>query len=83
MIYQSLTTKARATQGRPSSRTARFTSADVVVVGLVGERGREVKDFLEKDLGTGLARSVVVVSTSDAPPLVRLRAGWTALPSSR
>ena len=58
---------------------ARYTSADVVVVGLVGERGREVKDFLEKDLGPqGLARSVVVVSTSDAPPLMRLRAGLTA-----
>jgi flagellum-specific ATP synthase len=58
---------------------ARYTSADVVVVGLVGERGREVRDFLEKDLGPqGLARSVVVVSTSDAPPLVRLRAGLTA-----
>ncbi|MDD4890866.1 MAG: FliI/YscN family ATPase [Phycisphaerae bacterium] len=58
---------------------ARYTSADVVVVGLVGERGREVKDFLEKDLGQqGLAKSVVVVSTSDAPPLMRLRAGLTA-----
>ncbi|MCG3180671.1 MAG: Flagellum-specific ATP synthase [Phycisphaerae bacterium] len=58
---------------------ARYTSADVVVVGLVGERGREVKDFLAKDLGDeGLAHSVVVVSTSDAPPLTRLRAGLTA-----
>lgn len=58
---------------------ARYTSADIVVVGLVGERGREVKDFLEKDLGpAGLARSVIVVSTSDAPPLMRLRAGLTA-----
>jgi flagellum-specific ATP synthase len=58
---------------------ARYTSADVIVVGLVGERGREVKDFLAKDLGErGLARSVVVVSTSDAPPLMRLRAGLTA-----
>lgn len=57
----------------------RYTSADVVVVGLVGERGREVKDFLAKDLGEeGLARSVVVVSTSDAPPLTRLRGGLTA-----
>jgi flagellum-specific ATP synthase len=58
---------------------ARYTSADVVVVGLVGERGREVKDFMEKDLGPqGQAKSVVVVSTSDAPPLMRLRAGLTA-----
>jgi FliI/YscN family ATPase len=58
---------------------ARGTEADVVVVGLVGERGREVRSFLEHDLGArGLARSVVVVSTSDSPPLARLRAAYAA-----
>ena len=58
---------------------ARGTSADVVVVGLVGERGREVREFLEESLGPeGLERSVVVVATSDAPALVRLKAASTA-----
>jgi flagellum-specific ATP synthase len=58
---------------------ARGTSADVVVLALVGERGREVRSFLEHDLGPqGLERSVVVVSTSDSPPLVRLRAAYGA-----
>ena len=58
---------------------ARGTEADVVVLGLVGERGREVRSFLEHDLGQdGLARSVVVVSTSDSPPLARLRAAYAA-----
>jgi len=56
---------------------ARSSSADVNVVVLVGERGREVREFLEKDLGPrGLARSVVVVATSDEPALVRLRAAY-------
>ncbi|MGE3508784.1 MAG: FliI/YscN family ATPase [Vicinamibacterales bacterium] len=58
---------------------ARGTEADVVVLALVGERGREVRSFLEHDLGPqGLSRSCVVVSTSDSPPLVRLRAAYGA-----
>ena len=57
----------------------RGTKADVIVLGLVGERGREVRGFLEHDLGPeGRARSVVVVSTSDNPPLLRMRAAYTA-----
>ncbi len=58
---------------------ARGAEADVVVVALVGERGREVREFLEKDLGAaGLARAVVVVATSDTPAPLRLRAAFTA-----
>jgi FliI/YscN family ATPase len=58
---------------------ARYTAADVIVIGLVGERGREVNDFLERDLGAdGLARSVVVVATSDEPALLRVQAAQTA-----
>jgi flagellum-specific ATP synthase len=58
---------------------ARSAAADVVVIALVGERGREVREFLEKDLGpAGLARSVVVVATSDSPAPLRLRAATTA-----
>jgi flagellum-specific ATP synthase len=61
------------------SMITRGTDAEIAVVALVGERGREVREFLENDLGTdGLARSVVVVSTSDQPPLVRLRAAFVA-----
>jgi len=54
---------------------ARNTEADINVIGLVGERGREVRDFLERDLGNeGLQKSVVVVATSDKPALVRVKA---------
>src|SRR5690606_27357278 len=61
------------------AQLARSTEADVVVVALVGERGREVGDFLERGLGdAGRRRAVVVVATSDAPPLERIRAGETA-----
>jgi flagellum-specific ATP synthase len=53
---------------------ARYTSADVIVVGLIGERGREVKEFIEYILGPeGLARSAVVAAPADAPPLLRLQ----------
>lgn len=58
---------------------ARGTDADIVVLALVGERGREVRSFLEHDLGPqALERSIVVVSTSDSPPLLRLRAAYSA-----
>ena len=58
---------------------ARYTSADVNVIGLIGERGREVNDFIERDLGpTGLPRSVVIVATSDEPALIRVQAALTA-----
>lgn len=58
---------------------AKYTSADVNVIGLIGERGREVNEFLERDLGPeGLARSVCVVATSDEPALVRVQAAMTA-----
>jgi flagellum-specific ATP synthase len=53
---------------------ARYTTADVIVVGLIGERGREVKEFIEQILGEdGLARSAVVAAPADAPPLMRLQ----------
>lgn len=58
---------------------ARFTAADVSVIALVGERGREVRDFIERDLGEeGLRRSVVVIATSDQPAPVRVRAPFVA-----
>jgi flagellum-specific ATP synthase len=58
---------------------ARYTTADVVVVGLIGERGREVKEFIEDILGEdGLARSVVVAAPADNPPLLRLQGAFYA-----
>jgi FliI/YscN family ATPase len=58
---------------------ARNCEADVNVIALIGERGREVQEFIERDLGPeGMARSVVVVSTSDQPALQRLKGAWVA-----
>ncbi|MBL6750904.1 MAG: flagellar protein export ATPase FliI [Nevskia sp.] len=57
----------------------RFTAADVIVVGLVGERGREVRDFIDHSLGAeGLTRAVVVATPADRAPLLRLRGAWLA-----
>jgi len=62
------------------SMLARNVVADVAVIGLIGERGREVQEFLQDDLGeVGLARSVVVVATSDEPALMRRQAGYLTL----
>jgi FliI/YscN family ATPase len=57
---------------------SRGTDADVIVTGLIGERGREVNEFIERDLGPALARSVVVVATSNEPALARIHAAHTA-----
>jgi len=62
------------------SMLARYTAADVSVIGLIGERGREVQEFIQDDLGEeGLARSVVVVATSDEPALMRRQAAHMTL----
>ncbi len=62
------------------SMLARYTAADVNIIGLVGERGREVQEFLQDDLGPeGLARSIVVVATSDEPALMRKQAAYMTL----
>ncbi len=62
------------------SMMARYTTADVTVIGLIGERGREVQEFLEDDLGPeGIVRSVVVVATSDESPLMRRQAAYLTL----
>ena len=62
------------------SMLARYSKADVVVIGLVGERGREVKEFLDQELGEeGLMRSVLVVATSDESPLMRRQAAYLTM----
>ncbi len=62
------------------SMMARYTEADIAVIGLVGERGREVQEFLEDDLGPeGLKKSVVVVATGDEPALMRRQAAYVTL----
>lgn len=62
------------------SMMARRSELDVTVIGLVGERGREAREFIEDDLGAeGMARSIVVVATSDEPPLVRRQAAYTMM----
>src|SRR5205823_3125460 len=58
---------------------AQYTTADINVIALVGERGREVREFVERDLGPeGLKRSVVIVATSDKSPLLRMRCAFLA-----
>lgn len=62
------------------AKLARGVHADVVVIALIGERGREVREFIDRVLGSaGMARAVVVAATSDQSPLVRRRCGWTAM----
>lgn len=62
------------------SMMARHTEAEIAVIGLIGERGREAREFIEDDLGEeGLAKSVVVVATSDEPPLMRRQAAYVTL----
>ena len=62
------------------SQLARGLEADVVVIALIGERGREVREFVDRVLGPeGMARSIVVAATSDQSPVVRRRCGWTAV----
>ena len=58
---------------------ARHTEANVNVIGLIGERGREVREFIERDLGDGIDHSVVIVATSDQPPLIRVRGAFLTI----
>jgi len=58
---------------------AKYTEAEVNIIALIGERGREVREFIERDLGEeGLKKSVVVISTSEQPPLAKVRGAFTA-----
>jgi flagellum-specific ATP synthase len=57
---------------------AQGCNADCIVIGLIGERGREVREFIERDLGAALSRSVIVAATSDETPALRRRAAWLA-----
>lgn len=58
---------------------SRHTEAGVNVIGLIGERGREVREFIERDLGDGLKKSIVIVATSDQPPLIRIRGAFLTI----
>jgi flagellum-specific ATP synthase len=57
---------------------AKYTEAEVNIIALIGERGREVREFIERDLGEGLKKSVVVISTAEQPPLAKVRGAFTA-----
>ncbi|MBI4688639.1 MAG: FliI/YscN family ATPase [Nitrospirae bacterium] len=57
---------------------AKYTDAGVNIIALIGERGREVREFIERNLADGIKKSVVIVSTSEQPPLIKLRAAFTA-----
>ncbi len=62
------------------SMLAKFSKADIIIIGLLGERGREVREFIDRHLGMeGMARSVVIVATSDEPALMRRRAAYTTM----
>jgi len=65
---------------RKLAMLAHHARCDVIVLALVGERGREVREFLEDDLGApGLTRAVAVIATSDTPPLMRRQAAYAAM----
>ena len=62
------------------SMIAKYTSAEIIVIGLIGERGREVQEFIQEELGqAGLGRSVIVVATSDEPALMRREAAYMTM----
>jgi len=63
----------------PSGDDSAYTEAQVNVIGLIGERGREVREFIERDLGDGIKNSVVIVATSDQPPLIRVRGAFLTI----